>query len=104
MESGNILPGGLFVRRLFQVFIFGSASGSLRTFSSLHVSDYDVDGVVTWWTTGSFTQNFFSTLQLYLLFSGQGLLEGDSIFPSADIFWWLHTFLDSIKLARCGPF
>ncbi|GFV20567.1 uncharacterized protein TNCV_776131 [Trichonephila clavipes] len=62
MERGDVFPAGLFVRRLFEFydcFISGSARSSLPTLSSLRGSDFDVDGVVTWRTTGTITSNFF---------------------------------------------
>ncbi|GFW36885.1 hypothetical protein TNCV_4349261 [Trichonephila clavipes] len=65
----------------------------------------DVDGVVTWWTTGSITPNFFPTLKLFerfLLLSEQGLLERTSPFSSADLFRLLHTFFDSVTLIGQG--
>ncbi|GFY02227.1 hypothetical protein TNCV_5100861 [Trichonephila clavipes] len=67
-------------------FIAGSASRSFQTLSSLHGSNADVDGAVTWRTIGSFTPNFFSILEQYLQLSVQGLLERASAFTCADPF------------------
>ncbi|GFV03876.1 hypothetical protein TNCV_3173101 [Trichonephila clavipes] len=111
MEKGDVLPmsclGFSSDDSLNSMigFISGSASCFFRTLSSLQGSNSDVDGVVTWWTTGCITPNFFSTLKLYerfLLLSEQGFFERKSPFSSADLFRLLLTFFNSVTLVRQG--
>ncbi|GFY06604.1 uncharacterized protein TNCV_3524601 [Trichonephila clavipes] len=91
MERGDVLQSGLFVRRLFEFhdrFYFRISQLIFWTLSSLHGSNADFDGVVTWRTIGPITPNFFSILEQYLQLSGHSLLERASAFPCADSFLW----------------
>ncbi|GFV25638.1 hypothetical protein TNCV_1459531 [Trichonephila clavipes] len=86
-------------------FISVSASCSFQTLVSLHGSNSNVDGVVTWWTTRSIMPNFFLTLKLFerfVLLSEQSLFERMSPFSSGGLFRYIHTFFDSVILVRPG--
>ncbi|GFX69827.1 uncharacterized protein TNCV_4391821 [Trichonephila clavipes] len=91
MERGDVLPAGLFVRQLFEFQDWFYFRISQLIFSGALItprSNANVDGVVTWWTIGYITPNFFSILEQYLQLSGHCFLERASAFPCADSFLW----------------